>query len=447
MNDDDLAQLISEAQSLIESGQTVAARAALEKILAARPDSADAHFLLAVVSHDSKDLEGAVRHFQSFLRERPDVAEVHFNIGTLLSQLSRNEDAIAAFSRALELDPEMVVAHNNLGVLFRAEGKLQQARECFERAVAAAPNYGPAMINLGLTLTKLREAELSQDADDRLSELRPNLADALYAYSTELERVGKSVDSGRMLEEALELQPDSPVRRFHLAAKKGLEPPPTAPPEYVTELFGRYAAQFDDHLRNRLQYRAPEQIRAAAGEVAGDRVFDILDLGCGTGLCGELFRSVASRLTGIDLCPEMIQEATKRGCYDELRVQSISDCLTDCRTQWDLILSADVFIYVGDLSECFTQVAGALRDGGLFAFSVEAADNSTGEAGQNVGFRLESTRRYTHTLSYLRRLAAHSGFVERVSRRETLRSQADKDVVGWIVVFEKPQIVTSKANS
>src|SRR5690606_18575283 len=68
----------------------------------------------------------------------------------------------------------------------------------------------------------------------------------------------------------------------------------------------------------------------------------------------------------------------------------------------DLVIAADVFIYVGALEEVFRQVRRVLAPDGVFAFTLEQA-----EATQ--GFHLQSTLRYAHSEYYVRTLAAQHG--------------------------------------
>lgn len=62
-------------------------------------------------------------------------------------------------------------------------------------------------------------------------------------------------------------------------------------------------------------------------------------------------------------------------------------------------------IYVGDLTLVFDAAARALRPGGVFAFSVEAAKAEEGE-----GYVLRSTGRYAHAQAHVAGLAARFGF-------------------------------------
>ena len=44
-----------------------------------------------------------------------------------------------------------------------------------------------------------------------------------------------------------------------------------------------------------------------------------MDAGCGTGLCGPMFRNISSYLAGIDLSQRMIDRARAREVYDSLQ--------------------------------------------------------------------------------------------------------------------------------
>ena len=66
-------------------------------------------------------------------------------------------------------------------------------------------------------------------------------------------------------------------------------------------VFDRFAASFDNNLKN-LGYRAPELAATALRSHVGEQAtLDILDAGCGTGLCGPLLRPLCRRLTGVDM--------------------------------------------------------------------------------------------------------------------------------------------------
>ena len=170
----------------------------------------------------------------------------------------------------------------------------------------------------------------------------------------------------------------------------------------MADLFDAYADQFETHLTENLRYDVPRLLRAAVGEAAGaeEKSWAVLDMGCGTGLCGALFRDLAGRLIGADISPRMIEKARERGERGNL----------------DLALSADVFVYAGALGDVFAGCAAALRAGGLFAFSIESLEGE--------GFTLLPTGRFAHSRAYIEALAAESGFA--VSRCDAIGVRRDK---------------------
>lgn len=436
MKSDELSRLLSRAELHLQAGRPKQAKSAYRRILSTYPNSTEAHFQLAILLHDDNDPEGAARHFQRLLQLSPQLAEVHFNLGTILVRLGRKQEAAESFGRAVELQPSMADAHNNLGIVRRDQGDMEGAIESFESAIRHAPRLVSALVNLGTTLIKCRRPERAVEVCRLARELNPDLAEAHLSLGLALEQVGQNEESLQCLQEAVHRKPESAEWQYHLAASKGLDGPSIAPPGYVASLFDAYAARFDEHLRGSLQYRAPELILSAVLAAAPDRRFDILDLGCGTGLCGECFRPVANRLAGIDLSAEMIRAATERGVYHELQVCNIAGFLQNRVAEFDLVIAADVFIYIGDLAETFLLTSSALRHNGIFAFSLEAAEEAPHGRTLVGGYHLNPSRRYSHTLGYMRQLASQQGFSERSAELAALRTQAGREVRGWIVVLE-----------
>jgi predicted TPR repeat methyltransferase len=159
-----------------------------------------------------------------------------------------------------------------------------------------------------------------------------------------------------------------------------------------------------------------------------DRSWRVLDLGCGTGLAGAALRACARELIGVDLSPRMIQRSRERATYDELLCEDLHAVLARLRGV-DLIVAADVFIYVGALETTFASCAGALRPGGLLAFSVERSDRA------DVVFH--ANLRFAHSDAYIRRLASEHGFA--ISRAEptVLRVEDGTPIDGMLYVLRR----------
>lgn len=171
---------------------------------------------------------------------------------------------------------------------------------------------------------------------------------------------------------------------------------------YVCRLFDRHAAQFERSLIGSLNYRGPALLHDAVAAVCRAaarplRFAATLDLGCGTGLAGERFRPLTHRLHGVDLSKGMVAQARRKGIYDRLDVADLLHALA-CDAAYDLVLAADVFVYVPDLHPVAAAVAARMTPDGLFAFTVET---HAGE-GAMIGAALRYAHGAAHTRAALR---------------------------------------------
>ena len=251
------------------------------------------------------------------------------------------------------------------------------------------------------------------------------------AWALALQQEGRLDEAAHALRQGLELHPTDPELAFFLAAVGGQPAPTRAPDAFVARHFDRLAPSFDEHLQERLHYRAPELLLEQIRRVLGDatHLFDVLDAGCGTGLCGPLLRPLARRLVGVDLSPRMLDQARARGVYDELVSAELTAFLASASDQYDLIVATDVLIYVGDLEPLFRAAGDALRPGGLLAVSTERADQAS--------YALQPTARYAHSPDYLRRTGEAAGLAEIDSRDCTLRLELAQPVPGRLSIFSR----------
>jgi len=155
---------------------------------------------------------------------------------------------------------------------------------------------------------------------------------------------------------------------------------------------------------------------------------DVLDAGCGTGLCAPLIRPWARRLTGVDLSGGMVEKARLRGGYDTLAVAELTAYLEGQPAAYDVVLSADTLVYFGDLLPVLHASRAALRPGGWLAFTLEALD---GELDRS---ELSSSGRYRHSRSYVERALLQTGFGDVRIVQDTLRKEAGEPVHGWVVL-------------
>ena len=318
-------------------------------------------------------------------------------------------------------------------------GRLDQALGLYVRALQEDPHIPGAAdlisailrtyLELALALMKTGRDKDAIQSFQRVLAIQPDEAVA-HAYLSRLFISDNDLPRAtHHLRHYLRLVPEDHIGARMLLAYTGAEAVPERPaPAYITRLYDNYAASYDQKLVGSLHYQCPQLIRAALQQHCQNKVA-ILDLGCGTGLCGQAVSSMATRLDGVDLSPQMIAKAGQRAIYDELAVGDLYSFLEKKAGCYDVIVAAGVFEHIGDPRHVFQAAFGALRDSGLFVFTAE--DNPTRELNVN------SSGYYMHGRTYLAERATRCGFAVSALESATLRLDNGAPVRGLCVVLSK----------
>lgn len=414
-----------------QAGDLPQAEQLYRQVLASDPHHGEALQLLGLLALQSGRPAAGIEYLRQVLRLDPNCAEAHFNLGSALRVQGQTDEAIASYQQALALRASDARTHANLGHALRERGRFPEAIDHYKISLRLDPNQARVHRNLGALFGEQGLLVEAETYFRSAVQLDPNDVKTHLALARTLGEQGRHEEALACCGQAMRLHPDNPATRFALAALTGAGRPQTAPREYVLDLFDHYTGVFDAHLLNKLGYRGPQLLRAAVGDLAGPNTLDILDLGCGTGLCGEAFRDLARTLTGVDLSARMLAQARARGPYHRLIEGDLLGALNAGPESYDLILASDVFIYVGDLSAVFPAARRALRPGGRFVLLVEAHEGE--------GFVLRTTMRFAHSLAYLRDLTRSAGLIELSVTKAAFRKERGQDVEGYVVVLGCPK--------
>ena len=259
--------------------------------------------------------------------------------------------------------------------------------------------------------------------------LRPKHREARRLLALAHCTIGEVDEAVKIFVEWLAEEPDDPIARHMLAACTGRDVPPRASNRYVAEIFDGFAASFEEKLA-KLSYRAPALVAAMLEDsgLAPSKRLDVLDAGCGTGLCGPLLAPYARQLTGVDLSAAMLARAREKNVYDALVNRELTEYLRDSREAFDLIVSADTLVYFGDLVDVVAAAAAALRQDGALICTLEHARG--GHA--NLDYHLELHGRYSHSRWYVERLITRAGLVPEITHAE-LRMESGVPVAGLVI--------------
>jgi predicted TPR repeat methyltransferase len=292
----------------------------------------------------------------------------------------------------------------------------------------------------GYALGLMEDSDYAAAADllRQTIDIVPAWIPAWFALGEAEEKNGNRAESIAAFQKALTLDPTDTLGAGVRLARLGAIPASGAMTgSFVASLFDQYTGRFDDHLVKALDYRGPEIIVAALTECCATlkRAFHFdsaLDIGCGTGLMAKAIWQQVDSMSGIDLSPLMVQKALESGLYhaDHLHVGDSVAYLKGLNgQQFDLLMAADVLVYVGDLAPLFTGAFKAMTPDGLLAFTVQSCDGDS--------FRIGDDLRYHHSERYLRTVAEQAGLRMRLLEPCTTRLDGGKPVAGFVVVMDR----------
>jgi predicted TPR repeat methyltransferase len=429
------AAIVALREERIEEAEPI-----LERILARVPDQADALHFLGVLRHTQGRTDEAVELIRRSLAVLASNASAWNNLGNVLLLAGRASEAAEAYARAVEFADsrgnEAPLALNNLGVLYRKLDRLGDSEQALRQSVERDPKFGDAWYNLSTTLIKQGRVNEGLMAHAKAVALWPEQMQSRQEVIRSLLLLGENERAAKLLREWLDSDPGNPVAEHMLAAalaRSGEAAPDRASDGYVEQVFDGFAASFDSKLEA-LHYRAPEHVVQALREAVGEpnAALDIVDAGCGTGLCGPGLKPFARRLAGCDLSEGMLRRAHGRKLYDVLHKAELTHYLATQPGEFDVVISADTLCYFGALENALLAAHRCLRVKGWLIFTVEALPDEADEP-----HRLQGNGRYAHRGSYLIKTLAGAGFAAPQLQRVDLRLEAGEPVRGWLVVAQR----------
>jgi predicted TPR repeat methyltransferase len=436
---------------------------------AASLENPKARLAEAIGLHRQGKLDEAELIYCEILSEYPKYPDALNFLGVLMHQKGQSATGLELIGKAIEFAPDYFDAYFNVGKIYMKIAKWRRAQEFYEQAVKLKPDHAGALEALNHARERLQADEELLAELRQAAEQNPEEAGAHYSYGMQLRKLDQWEESALELRRAIDLQPmeregylqlvrhyhmknrhedkeallrewlehipDDPNARHMLWAMTGEHTPSRASDEYVVETFDRFAESFDNVLRT-IDYRAPQLVAELAGQVLADDAGpfeEVLDAGCGTGLCGPLLKPLCKRLTGVDLSRKMLDKALERECYDQLFEAELTEFIGSCDHFFDLIASADTLVYFGDLSPPAKASFEALKSGGYLIFTVEMQEERNA-----LGYTLKPHGRYSHERDYVKDTLREAGFEIASIDVATLRFETGKAVAGFLVCARKP---------
>jgi predicted TPR repeat methyltransferase len=426
---------------LFASGQIERTNEALRRAMSIFPKLAEFPFDLGNILLKEGDFDNAAACYKKALDLEPGSAQAHKGLGDALSKKRDLARAAQAYQKAIWFDPDFVEAHIALGSVMQTQGNTGQAAASYQRAVAIRPEHAGAQMGLGDAFEQLGRIDEAIACYRRAVAISPESSAPHQFLGNALRGRGDLQEAVECYKRVVALDPKNPVRHL-LAAATGSNSE-RAPREYVEQLFDEYANKFDSHLVKVLSYNVPENLprllRPYYDPASGK--WAILDLGCGTGLSGMAMAPYARQLVGVDVSAKMLDKARERKVYNRLEYLDMVTMMEgEAAASYDVVLAADVFVYMGQLDGLAAEVQRVLRPGGLFAFSVESLDavaDTSAALPDARGYELNVTGRYAHSIAYLDRLAAHNRFETLSTAGIHVRLHRGQPIQGYMVLWRR----------
>lgn len=413
--------LLEQTRKFHLDGHFDQALAGYQALLDHEPENPHFCYLLALLYFEQGKVEKAAHWFTYTVTLAPEAAPAHYNLGVIFFEQGAYPKAALAYEEAAKHCPDDADVFFNLALTRKKMGQFDKAFSCYQKVLDLTPDDAEDVLyNIGVICKDMHHHADSIWFFEKVVENNPDHVQALnnlgYLYHLERE-VDKAIATYQKL---IALDHNATMAAHMLAALTG-KTPAKAPDTYIRKVFDSFSEHYDESLVEKLGYTTPTQLREMLTGKESRRFATTLDMGCGTGLSGEAFQDLTEKMIGIDLSPKMLAVAGKKGLYNSLHETDICSFLRDSKESFDLFLAADVFIYLGELSDIFTLVKKRAAPGSIFLFSTELAPQ---------GFCLKTMGRFGHAESYIRQLAQESGFSVLQVSAANLRKEKEEWITG-----------------
>ena len=410
-----------------QTGRLIASIDPLQKSVELSPRDAEAHFNLGNTLRQLERFKEAENSYRTAASLKPNYAAAHNNLGIVLQDLDRLVEAEDSYRRTIEVRPDFAEPRNNLGNLLKELGRLGEAEDSYRSAIALQNDFAETHDNLGSVLQRMGRSVEAEESHIQAIKLKPTYAQAHYNLGNALKAQGRFVKAQESFSRALDLNPEEERARHMLAALSG-ETTASAPLKYVEHLFDGYASDFESSLVDHLGYEIPKLISEIVLRSMSSKSWgSVLDLGCGTGLLGAEIKDYSDHLVGIDISKNMLRKAHDKKVYDDLIKREIVAYLEDTPLNFDFFIAADVFVYLGDLSDIFRLIQSRNQTRGKLIFSVEHLDQD--------GFTLRQSGRYSHSKNYIEELCSKYDYQIEFFQTQNLRKENDTYICGGLYML------------
>lgn len=424
--------LIEAARTHIAEGRLAEAATLLNQARAQIPDDPRTWIMAGLMAEKAGNVGAAFQMMQRGLALAPAWAPGIMELAQMQARQGQFPEARDNAATALELNPGNALVRDGAIQVALLSGQREHAVRLLQAGLKTHPAHATWPRLLASTLGNSQRTDEALAVWNRLIEQSPRDRELLEGRMHTLLTANRLAEAARDTAALLAMAPDSAAYAYYDARARG-ETPAHQPAELNRKLFDNAAFVFDQQLVQGLQYKLPQQVAARILARHPARQFNLLDLGCGTGLLGAHLGKLHGRMVGADVSPKMLEQAARRGTYDALEVADLQDTLRQAQaSSYEVVAALEVCVYVGELGNMLAGAWRVLVPGGALIFSCESGPEDGPQLILNP-----ATERYTHKRSHVEQQCRAAGF-DLQTEETVLRLEKGKPVRGFVVTAIKP---------
>lgn len=338
------------------------------------------------------------------------------------------EEKIVSFGvKALDDRENNPVVWLALGNAYTVLGQNEAAGEAYETLSRLTEISDDIRLNWANVLIEEQKFEQAFDLLNQISDF----SDTLFLLMRDVLFAMRRTERGNEAREKAvfwrSMRPENQDVNYLCTAFLGEKTNESAPLSFVRLINEVYAVEQAERAADRKKYFGPEILDRAvqALKLPIGRSMNVLDIGCGSGAAADIlsdFSRPAGTLTGIDVSDIALDFAADKQVYNELEeADLISFCSADPE-KYDLIAGLDSLFYFGDLTPVLTAVKTALKPGGIFVFTVRAA-----EGGRD--FDLDIYGRFKQGSRFVSECITAAGLDEKYQAEELLYRKTETEEI------------------
>lgn len=396
------------------------------------PEDIDTLFTTAAKYQQNGQLAEAIQIYNKLIQVLPNISILHYNIAHAYYDLNNKEQALTHYLSAFDLDPNDPDILFNLALCCKACNLFDKAIEKYKELLIKEPANIDVLYNLGNCYKDNFDINNAITTYHTILEIDENHRSTINNLAYSYHKIDDDKNATLFYNKLLELDPDNIPVKYLISALSG-DLVTSAPAEYVKSVFDNYSDSYEHSLVNELSYSVPIQLRETYNSTFPNKqsIQNCLDLGCGSGLAAAEFVDICCNFTGVDLSEKMLELAASKDIYKSLFAEDIETFISQNQEKFDLILAADVFIYIGELENIFRKLTTCATDSCVFAFSTELLKGSG-------NYILQKSGRFAYSTEYITKTTLNTGW-EVVSSRETSLRKERGQWKDGIIFFLTPK--------